>query len=122
MKNIVLALPFILALAACGSEPEAPPPAAPTATPEPRASLPAPDEELFTEVFANSCDGAEPVSTAVCKRAMGSETVTCEFGLGEDEYLRHAADLTASEDGTEWVLADPEAICAEHGATHHVDS
>ncbi len=122
MKNFVLALPLVLALAACGSEPEAPPAAAPTATPEPQASLPAPDQELFTNVFADSCDGAEPVNTAVCKRAMGSETVTCEYGLGEDEYLRHSADLTASEDGTEWVLAQPEAICAEHGATHHVDS
>ena len=121
MKKIAFALPLVLALTACGSEPEAPPPAAPTATPEPQASLPAPDQELFTEVFAKSCEGAEPVNTAVCKRALGSTTVTCEYGLGEDEYLRHSADLTASEDGTEWVLAEPEKICAEHGA-HHVES
>ena len=121
MRKIAFALPLVFALAACGSEPEAPPPAAPTATPEPQASLPAPDEDLFRDVFASSCEGAEPVNTAVCKRSMGAETVSCEYGLGEDEYLRHSADLTPNEDGTAWVLAEPEKICAEHGA-HHVES
>ena len=82
------------------------------------ASLPAPDQETFTKAFAEACEGAEPVNTAVCKRAMGSDTVTCEYGLGEDTYLRHSADITASEDGTRWVLAQPAAICAEHGAHH----
>jgi hypothetical protein len=122
MKTITLCLTALsaLALASCGSEPaeEAAPvevaPAAPVAT------LPAPDEARFAQVFAASCEGAEPVSTSVCKRAMGATEAICNFGLGEDEALRHKATLTANEVSTDWVLADPENICTEHGA-HHVD-
>ena len=122
MKNALFVIPFFAAtalLASCGSESETPVPATP-ATAEPAAgpSLPAPDQETFTRIFAESCEGAEPVNTAVCKRAMGADIVTCDYGLGEDTYLRHSAGITASEDGTEWVLADPAKICAEHGAHH----
>lgn len=116
--TFLLALP-LFALAACGEEP-APEPVE-TAAPEPVVTLPAPDEELFTQVFAESCEGAEPVSTAVCKRAMGADTATCEFGLGEDDVLRHEATISVNEDKSGWDLADAENICVEHGA-HHVDS
>ncbi|WP_324826891.1 hypothetical protein [Qipengyuania zhejiangensis] len=118
MKKTALLI-SVLALAACGQEPAPEPVATETAAPEPVASLPAPDQALFTEVFGSTCEGAEPVNTAVCKRAgMGSPDVVCEFGLGEDSYLRHKATLTANEDSTAWVLTDPAAICAEHGAHH----
>ena len=121
MKHLTLLLPLAL-LAACGEEPA--PEATPTevAAPEPVNTLPAPDQGTFTEVFAAACEGAEPVNTAVCKRAgMGSKDVVCEYGLGEDSYLRHKATITANEDSTAWVFADAATVCAEHGA-HHKDS
>ena len=119
MKHLILALP-LFALAACGEEPAAEPAPAETAAAPAEPSLPAPDEELFTELFAATCPAAEEaVSTAVCRRAMGAETVACEFGVGEDTALRHDATLVA-DDG-EWTISDAEALCAEHGS-HHVDS
>ncbi|WP_238401787.1 hypothetical protein [Altererythrobacter sp. C41] len=111
MKKIALLIP-VLALAACGQEP-APEPA-PTQTPTAPAtpSLPAPDQELLTGMLAEACPELEPVNTAVCKRAgFGSTDVICEYGLGEDEYLRNKATLTTGEG--EWVLADPETVCAQ---------
>lgn len=110
MNKIVFLLP-LFALAACSGEPAAEP--TPTATPAPVAtpSLPAPDQALFTAKFAEACPEAKPVSTAVCRRAgMGSSEVNCEFGLGEDKYLRNKATLVAGE--SEWTLKDPEAVCA----------
>jgi len=111
VKKIALLLP-VLILAACGQEP-APEPA-PTQTPAAPAtpSLPAPDQELLTGMLAEACPELEPVNTAACKRAgFGSTDVICEYGLGEDEYLRNKATLTAGEG--EWVLADPENVCAQ---------
>ncbi len=110
MKTLALLLPLAL-LASCGQEPAADP-ATETAlaTPEPIETLPAPDQALFAEKYAAACPEEEAVNTAVCRRAgMGSPNVVCEFGLGEDEYLRNKATLTAG-DG-EWVFADPENIC-----------
>ena len=121
VKKIALLLP-VLALAACGQQAEETPAAAETvaAAPEPVNTLPAPDQATFSEVFAASCEGAEPVNTAVCKRAgMGSKDVICEYGLGEDTYLRHKATITANEDSTAWVFADAATVCAEHGAHHN---
>ena len=90
-----------------------------TAVPAPAAtsSLPAPDQALFGELFAKACPEAEKVNTAVCKRAgFGSTDVACEYGLGEDKYLRDKATLTPGE-GV-WTLKDPEAICKQH-MDHH---
>ena len=126
-------LTFALALAACGETGEdaeidmsgtavgTGSGQATAEAPAPTSTLPAPDQALFTEVFAETCEGAEPVSNAVCRRAMGADTVSCEFGLGEDQYLRHDATMMANDDNTGWMLQDAEALCAEHGA-HHVDN
>ncbi|WP_234041445.1 hypothetical protein [Erythrobacter aureus] len=116
MKNLALILPLAL-LAACGEEPAAEPVPEQVVSPEPANTPPAPDEALFKTVFAETCEGAEPVSVAMCKRAMGSDVVSCEFGLGDDEYMRNKAQLEVNEDSTGWNLADAAAICAEHGAT-----
>ena len=63
-----------------------------------------------TEKYAEACPDEEPINTAMCKRAgMGSPDVVCEFGLGDDEYLRNKATLTAGEG--EWTFADPENVC-----------
>ena len=68
-------------------------------------------QELFTAKFAEACPEAKPVKTAVCRRAgLGSSEVNCEFGLGEDEYLRNKATLV--EGKSAWTLKDPEAVCA----------
>nr|WP_247713596.1 hypothetical protein [Qipengyuania sphaerica] len=107
-------------MAACGEEPAPEPTATAVATPEPINEVPAPNEALFKTTFAETCEGAEAVNRAVCRRAMGADTVACEFGLGEDEYLRHKASLALNEAEDGWMLADAEALCAEHGA-HHVD-
>ena len=110
MKKLALLFPLAL-LAACGEEP-APQPVDGAAAPvaEATPSLPAPDQNLFTAKYAEACPEEEAVNTAVCKRAgLGSQDVICEFGLGEDEYLRNSATLTAG-DG-EWVFAEPDNVC-----------
>ncbi|WP_427968844.1 hypothetical protein [Altererythrobacter sp.] len=111
MKKLALSLLPILALAACNEEQAAEPTPAETATPEPIETMAAPDQALFTELHGAACPEAKPVNTAVCKRAgIGSDDVICEYGLGDDEYLRNKATLTP-EDG-EWALKDSETVCA----------
>ena len=103
----------LFALAACGEEPA--PEAAPAevATPEPIVSAPAPDEMFFTQLHAETCPDAEPVSGAFCQRAMGAQTASCEFSLGEDEVLRNDATLELDDEGQNWSIVDPEAVCAQ---------
>ena len=116
MNKTLFLLP-LFTLAACSGEPAAEP--TPVATPAPVAtpSLPAPDQALFSNLFAKACPEAEKVNTAVCKRAgFGSSEVTCEYGLGEDKYLRDKATLVP-EAGA-WALKDAEAVCKAH-LDHH---
>ncbi len=108
---LALCLPF-LALAACGEEPAPEPVPTETVEAEPVVSLPATDEALFAELHAETCPDAETVSTSFCQRAMGADTASCEFGLGDDEVLRNDATLEANEAGDGWVIADPETVCA----------
>ncbi|MCT2558361.1 hypothetical protein N0B51_05145 [Tsuneonella sp. YG55] len=117
MNKLALLLP-LLALAACGQEQPAPEPTpAQTVTAAPVSTLPAPDREHFAEAFAAGCTGAEPVKNATCKRAgMGSDNVVCQYGLGDDEYLRHTATMGPNADKTGWVLTDAATVCTEHGA------
>lgn len=116
MNKIALLLPLFASaslLAACSGEPAAEPTPAATATPAPVAtpSLRAPDQALFSEMFAEACPEAKPVNTAVCRRAgMGSSEVNCDFGLGEDKYLRNKAVLVAGD--AAWTLRDPAGVCA----------
>lgn len=110
MTKLACLLPLI-ALAACSQEPEPAPavPATPAAVVTP--SLPAPDQALFTQLYAAACPDAKPVGKALCKRAgMGSQEVNCEYALGEDEYLRNTATLVAGEDA--WAIKDAPAVCA----------
>ena len=63
----IFAFAALATLAACGSQEPAPEPQ-PTATvaaplPEPTPSLPAPDEAIFAETFAEACPDAPKVST-----------------------------------------------------------
>ncbi len=111
MNKFALLLPALaLTIAACGEEP-APEPT-PTAAPTPvEPTLPAPSQASFSAALAKACPEAEPVNTAACKRAgFGSSDVICEYGLGDDSYLRNKATLTPG-DG-EWILENPESVCA----------
>ncbi len=107
----LIALPAI-ALASCGEEPAPEPAPVETATPEPIQTMSAPDQALFSEKLAEACPALKPVNTAVCRRAgIGSTKVVCEYGLGDDEYLRHKATITPVEG--EWALSDTETVCAQ---------
>lgn len=111
MNKFAFILP-IVALAACSQEPAAEPAGTAVATPVASATptLPAPDQALFSDVFAKTCPEAAEVNTAVCKRAaFGSDEVSCEYGLGEDTYLRNQATLTPA-DGA-WALKDAATVC-----------
>lgn len=113
MQKFALILPIAL-LAACSEEPAAAPEEpVEVATPEPvEPSLPAPDAEIFSAALAKACPALEPVNKSACRRAgMTSSDVICEYGLGDDEYLRHKATLTPGDE--EWTVADPETTCAQ---------
>ena len=110
---LIIALPLV-ALTACGEEPAPEPVETEVVAPAPVSSIAAPDEALFAELFASTCPAAEPVATSVCRRAMGAETVSCEFGLGDDAVLRNDATLELDETGENWQFADAEALCAAH--------
>lgn len=109
----ILAIAPAMMLAACGAgEPAEPAPAETPVVAEPEEpSLPPPDKEVFAATFAKTCPNAKPVNTSICKRAgFGSSEVVCEFGLGDDEYMRHETRMVEGE--TEWEISDPETTCA----------
>ncbi len=112
MNKLALILP-IFALAACSEEPATDQAPAETVVAEPAApSLPAPDADVLIAAFSKACSEAEAINVSACKRAgIGSTEVICEYGLGDDEYLRNQLTLTPS-DG-EWTVADPETVCAQ---------
>ncbi|TCD06319.1 hypothetical protein EYB45_00855 [Erythrobacteraceae bacterium CFH 75059] len=108
-------LPLLLIVGACGQEPAPAPQPTQPAEPLATAGLPPPDEGVFRTVFAEACPSAERVSTALCRRAgLGSADVVCEYGLGNDEYRRNRATLTAA-DGA-WNLNEPDRVCAANAA------
>jgi len=115
MKKVAfLALLAPLALAACGEPaPEPAPVETAAAAPEPtKPALPAPDQAIFSAAFAAACPNAKSVAIASCRsKGMGASEFICEYGLGNDEHLRHKATLTPG-DG-EWTLADAEKTCAQ---------
>jgi len=115
VKKLFVLIPALV-LAACNAEPAPVQEPAPTVAPEPvEPSLPAPTTETFAAALAEACPKAEKVNEALCKRAgIGSSDVHCKYSIGKDKYMRHKATLTPG-DGA-WTLADPETICASHGA------
>jgi hypothetical protein len=114
--KILLPLAALLAVGGCGSQEEAPtePPRADLSTAETigdNETLPPPRREEFTAAWAQACPDAEPVSTALCKsKGLGDPGFTCDFGLGEDEYRRHTAELLPGD--KEWTLVDPDNACS----------
>jgi hypothetical protein len=104
----------LLLLAGCGEDPAAQPAETQAAAPVAPATpaLPAPDEEIFAATFAAACPEAEPVATSSCRSmGLGETDFACEYGLGEDNVLRHDARLTPGEG--EWTLVDPETVCTQ---------
>ena len=110
MKTIALILP-LLALSACGSEPAPQPAPTATAAPAPlKPSLPPPDQAAFSDVFAKACPKAEKVAIASCRaEGMGATSFICQYGLGNDKYLRN--DATISQHDGAYVLDNPEQTC-----------
>ena len=112
MKTIV-ALSALLLVTACGSNEPAPQPTATVAavaTPT-TPILPAPTAEVFAASYAKACPSAKKVNTSLCKSGgMGSSDFVCEYGLGEDKYLRNKVTLTQSDQ--EWVVKDADKACA----------
>ena len=114
MKKLALLLPA-LALAACGEEPAPAPTPTPTEVVETSPRLAPPTRDTFAEVYAESCpDVAKPVNNASCiAMGMGSDQFSCDYGLGEDEALRHEAQLVVNEAGDGFMLDDAENICQQ---------
>jgi len=117
IRTLLICLPA-LALAACGDAPAKEGPKRPTAN-EMKAALEKegpklapPTRDLFAEKFAAACPDKKSVNNALCKaQGMGSHDFTCEYGLGDDEYMRFEGVL--SEVDGEYQLLNPETVCAQ---------
>ncbi len=120
MKFVTPLIPALfLTLAACGDEPAATPA---EEAPSVEESLAADAEDLaepadrdaFVAAFSAACPDAKPVNNASCQAlGMGSPSFVCEYGLGDDEYLRHKGVVTQSEGELPYTLDDPEKVCAQ---------
>ena len=88
---IFFACAAVFALAACNSEAPVEPEAVQAQVALPiKPSMPAPDEELFAATYAEACGESQPVSGSLCKsQGFGKEGFVCEYGFGDDEYLRN---------------------------------
>lgn len=114
IRIAVILAPLSLVVAACSEEvAEAPAPVETTAVQEEVGpTLHPPDRDKFAERFAAACPSAQEISTAMCRaQGMGSHDFTCEYGLGDDEYMRHEAVL--HEVDGEWEVENPEEVCAQ---------
>ncbi len=104
----------LVSLAACNSQEAAQPEPTETAVvaaPVVEPSMPAPDEAIFAQAYAEACPAAKKVSTSLCKsQGLGKTGFVCDYGLGDDEYRRNRATLVPA-DG-KWTVADPENTCA----------
>jgi hypothetical protein len=112
----VFACAAVFALAACNSEePAAPEPVQAQVVMPVKPTMPAPDEELFAAAYAEACGKTQPVSGSMCKsRGFGQEGFVCDYGLGDDEYLRNKTTIVPVEG--KWALAEPEKTCAADAA------
>ncbi|MEM7690210.1 MAG: hypothetical protein AAF291_14420 [Pseudomonadota bacterium] len=118
IRPLLLLAPLALTLGACSeSAPEEAEDKAPTAREVQAAidkgtKLAPPDRDVFAEKFAAACPSQEKVNKALCRaQGMGSHDFTCEYGLGDDDYLRHEGVLSEVEG--EYVLQDPDTVCAQ---------
>ncbi|MEO0641797.1 MAG: hypothetical protein AAFY47_00060 [Pseudomonadota bacterium] len=118
IRTFLILSPFAFILAACSQDTsDNAADGAPTAREVEAAikdggKLSPPDRDVFAEKFAAACPSQEAVNKAIClAQGMGSHDFTCEYGLGDDEYLRHEGVLSEVEG--EYVLLDPETVCAQ---------
>lgn len=118
IRTLVILSPIALVLGACSqgaeddAEPKAPTVREMQAAIDKGGKLAPPTRDTFAEKFAAACSEQKPVNKAVCRaQGMGSHDFTCEYGLGDDEYLRHEGVLSEVEG--EYVLIEPETVCAQ---------
>ena len=117
IRTLSLLAPLTLALGACSPAAEEAEEQAPTAREvqaaiEKGTKLSPPDRDLFAAKFAEACPSQKPVNKATCRsQGMGSHDFTCEYGLGDDDYLRHEGTLAEVEG--EYVLQDTDTVCAQ---------
>lgn len=118
IRTLLLLSPLALALGACSEGPaEEAEAKAPTAREVEAAikegsKLAPPTHDTFAEKYAAACPSQKKVNQALCKaQGMGSHDFTCEYGLGDDEYLRHEGTLSEVEG--EYVLQDTDTVCAQ---------
>ena len=114
--KVVFACAAVFALAACNSEtPAEPEPVQAQVAIAAEPSMPTPNQELFAATYAEACGDAQPVNTAMCKsEGLGKEGFVCEYGLGNDKYLRNKTTIVPVEG--KWALAEPEKTCAADAA------